>query len=79
MIRSDLVALQQNPAAGGNVQNADLTIPELRQAMKRVEKKQEELEEAILKMGRVRESERAQGASNSSISRLIPNNAGNSA
>lgn len=79
MIRSDLVALQQNPAAGGNVQNGDLAIPELRQAMERIAKKQEELEEAILEIGRVRESERAQGASTSSVPGLIPNNTGNSA
>jgi len=78
MIRSDLVALQQNSATGGDVQNGDPAMAELRQAMERIEKKQEELE-AILEVGRVQEFERAPRASTSSVPRLTPNNTGNSA
>lgn len=79
MIRSDLVALQQNSATGGNVQNGDPAIAELKQAMERIEKKQEELEEAILEVGRAQEFKRAPRASTSSDPRLTPNNTGNSA
>lgn len=78
MIRSDLVGLQQNSATGGNVQNGDPAIAELKQAIERIEKKQEELE-AILEVGRVQEFERAPRASTSSVPKLTPNSTGNSA
>lgn len=78
MIRSDLVALQQNSATGGNVQNGDSAIAELKQTMERLEKKQEELEEAMSEAGQIREFERAGRASTSSDPRLTPNNARNS-
>jgi hypothetical protein len=57
MLRSKLVALQQNPATGGSVQNGDPAVAELKQAMERIEKQQQELGEAMSEVGQVRELE----------------------
>jgi len=78
VVRSDLVALQQNSTAGGNVRNNDPAITELKQAMERIEKKQEELEATISNVGRVPELEKVRHASTSRGPRLTPNNTGNS-
>lgn len=72
VVRSDLVTLQQNSTAGGNVQNGDPAIAELKHAMERIEKRQEELAATISDVGMT------QRASTSNGPRLVPNNTGNS-
>lgn len=78
-IRSELVALQQKSAVGGNVQNGDPAISEPEQTMDWVENKQVESEVAISEAGRAQELEMARRDSTSSIPELTPNDTGNGA
>jgi len=79
LIRSELVTFQQNPTTSGNVQNGDPAMAELKQALERIEKRQEELEVAISKAGTGQEFERNRHDSASNVPRPTPNNTGNSA
>lgn len=70
LVRSEVVALQQKLAASESARGENPAVVELRQALERVEKKQEELEG---KVGMAEEVERTKRASASSVPRLSPN------
>lgn len=76
-IKSELVALRQRSTVGGSVQNGDPGAAELKQAIERLEKKQEELQAMISKVERDQEFERTRRGSASSVPRLTQNNTGN--
>ena len=72
LIRSEVVALQQKITAGGNVQNGDPAMAELKQAIERVEKKQEELEAMVSKVEKAQEFDRTRRGSTPTVPRLTP-------
>lgn len=78
LVRSEVVALQQRFAAGGDVQNGDPTMAELRKAIERVGKKQTELEAAVLKVEKAQGSGRIEKPSTSTVLRHTPNDTANS-
>ena len=78
LIRSELVEVQQTPTTDGNVQNENLEMTKLKQAVERIEKKYVELEAAMPRTGRAPEFERTRRSSTSSVPGPTPNNTGNS-
>ena len=78
LVRSEVEALQHKFTTGGNVQNG-APPTELRQAIERVEKKQEELEATVSRVESAQEFERSQRGSSSSTPGLAPNNTENGA
>ena len=75
-IKSQLVALQQKSAVDGSVQNGDPGA-ELKQAIERLGKKQEELQATISKVERDQEPERTRRDSTPSVPTPTPNDTGN--